>query len=84
MPQLPQKSPDSASLSTKERLNLCAVILTTIDQSRARRHDPSLASGIERQIIERELRDLETDILGDPGALEAYIAKLQSEEDADD
>lgn len=69
----------SPGLTIKERLNLCAVILTTIDQSRQRRRDPLLASGIERQIIERELRDLEADIAADPGALELYIAKLRDE-----
>lgn len=65
--------------TVKERLNMCAVILGMIDQSRERRNDPGLASSIEHQIIERELLELELDIAADPGALECLIGRLPRE-----
>jgi len=84
MASLQQNANVSPGLTTRERLNLCAVILSTIDQNRERRKDPGLAQGIERQIVERELRELEADIAADPGPLELYIAKLRSEDQTAD
>ena len=72
----------TTSLSTKERLNFCAVILDTIEQKRKQRQDPDLARNIERQIIDRELRELERDIEADPGALELQIGKWKNEKPA--
>jgi hypothetical protein len=62
-------------MGTKERLMICAELLATIDRNRAFTGDNSVAVGIEQRIIERELRELEREILADPGALEAIFVK---------
>lgn len=77
MASLPRKTNARIPLSTKERLHLCSVILDTIDHNRERRKDPGIGVNIERQIIERELRELERDIASDPGALDPRIAKMR-------
>ena len=64
-------------MDTKERLGICANLLDEIDGYRARTTDPGLGSSIEHGIIERELRELEEDILADPGALESQLVRVR-------
>jgi len=64
-------------MGTKERLMICAELLATIDRNRSFTGDSSVALSIEQRIVERELRDLERDILADPGALEAQLVKVR-------
>ena len=77
MASLPRKTNARTPLSTKERLHLCAVILDTIDRNRERRRDPGIGANIERQIIERELRELERDVATDPGPLQPQIVRMR-------
>jgi hypothetical protein len=65
------------SVSTKERLTICAGLLDSIDQHRTRTQDTGRGSSIERRIIERELRELERDILADPGALASQLVPVR-------
>lgn len=67
-------------MSTKERLNTCADLLAAIDLNRERTGDQGLATSIEHSIIERELRELERDILEDPGALESQLVRVRRRE----
>jgi len=60
-------------VGTKERLSIGAGLLEAIEQHRTRTQDAGRGSGMERRIIERELRELEEDILADPGALESRV-----------
>lgn len=64
-------------MGTKERLMICAELLATIDRNRSFTGDSTVALSIEQRIVERELRDLERNILADPGALEAQLVKLR-------
>jgi hypothetical protein len=64
-------------MDTKERLGICAKLLGEIDGHRARTKDSGLGISIEHRIIERELRELEEDILADPGALEAQLVRVR-------
>ena len=66
MRTLKREAEASICLSLKERLSTCVRILARIDENRARSHQPGLGRSIERQIIKRELRELELDILADP------------------
>ena|SRR2546421_11897980 len=64
-------------VGTKERLTLCASLLDQIEQHRARTEDLGRGASIERRIIDRELRDLEEDILADPGALASQLVRVR-------
>ena len=64
-------------MGTKQRLEIGADLLTAIERNRARTADAGLGAGIERSIVNRELRELERDILADPGALESRIVKVR-------
>jgi hypothetical protein len=50
----------------KTRLEDAAALLDSLSAIRGR---PNPAHGVARQIVARELRELERDILADPGAL---------------
>lgn len=60
----------------KNSLELRAALLTLIDQHR-QTGDPELGTSIVRMIIEEDLRDLDRDILSNPGALEAQLVLLR-------
>ena len=45
-----------------------------LDIRRAVAGDPNLGSNIERQVVDRELQELEAEILLEPGPLAKYIA----------
>ena len=66
MRTLKREAEASICLSLKERLSTCVRILARIDENRARCHQPGLGQSVERLIIDRELRELELDILADP------------------
>jgi|YNPMSStandDraft_1061717.scaffolds.fasta_scaffold05789_5 hypothetical protein len=61
--------------STTERLEKSLAILAMIDRRRESSGDPNLGSNIERMIIERELEELEREILLNPGPLTEQIAR---------
>jgi hypothetical protein len=48
-------------MSRRERVVLSAHLLIAIDGERKRQHAPGLFSAVEREIIFRELSDLETE-----------------------
>jgi hypothetical protein len=64
-------------MGTKERLSICVGLLNAIDQHRDRTQDTGRGCGIERRIIDRELRELEEDILADPGELESQLVRVR-------
>jgi hypothetical protein len=45
-------------MSTKERLESSVYILTSIDIRREECRDPSIFSSVERQVVDRELKEL--------------------------
>jgi hypothetical protein len=61
----------------KERLSICANLLQEIERHRSRTHDSGRGVGIEHCIIDRELRELERDILEDPGDLESQLVRIR-------
>lgn len=56
-------------MTTKERLEKHFGLLGQIDHLRESSGKPGLAAGIEAKLIDRELRDIEREILVNPGAL---------------
>lgn len=64
-------------MGIQQRLKVSAKLLDEIEQHRARIQDPGRGSAMEHRIIERELRELERDILADPGALESQLVRVR-------
>lgn len=61
----------------QERLAQSVTNLETLERKRAEMRTPTLGQNAEWSIIERELRDLEQDILDDPGALEKFLVRIR-------
>jgi hypothetical protein len=59
--------------STVHRIEACEALLSLIARKRAETGDPTLGSGIERMVIARQIRELECDLLADPGAIEPVL-----------
>jgi hypothetical protein len=64
-------------METRERLVREMEILSKIDSRREKESAPGLGEKIEREILNRELRELEKDILADPGALESQLVRVR-------
>jgi len=68
----------TAMSSTADRLKLCEDLLDLIDRRRNETNDPLLGSAIEKVILDSQFRELEQDILEDPGALEPWLIRRRS------
>jgi hypothetical protein len=64
-------------METRERLVKEMEILLKLDSRREEELTPWLGESIEREILNRELRELELDILADPGALESQLVRVR-------
>ena len=60
---------------TKDRIKLGEDLLALIDRRRAETGDPLLGSAVEKVLIDSHLRELEADILEDPGAFEPWLVR---------
>ncbi len=64
-------------MNSEERLKSHASLLALIERRRRDAGDANVASAIERSIIDRHLKELEADILEDPGALEGFLVRIK-------
>jgi len=64
-------------MDIRERLQKELEILERLDNRRDAEQSPGVGESIERQILNRELRELEADILADPGALESQLVRVK-------
>ncbi len=64
-------------MSTKDRLEQSARVLEQIDRRREEAGDPTVGSAVERFLLELEFRELESDVLADPGALESQLVRVR-------
>lgn len=58
-----------------DRMALDEAILALIESKRAQTGDPSLGSEIERVILETQFREIEGEILENPGAFEPWLIR---------
>ena len=58
-----------------DRLRLCEAVLALIAERRAQTGDESLGAGIEKLVLDMQIRDLEADIMEDPGAFEPWLVR---------
>ena len=65
-------------MTTKDRLEQSAKVLEQLDRRREEAGDASVGTAVERFLLELEFRELENDILADPGALESQLVRLRA------
>jgi len=58
-----------------EELNLYEAVLALVEQRRAETGDATLGASLESVIIEAQFRDLEAEILENPGAFEPWLIR---------
>ena len=58
-----------------DRLKLAGAVLALIEQKRAETGDETLGSDIERVVLETQFRELEAEILENPGAIEPWLIR---------
>lgn len=61
--------------SLANRLELYEAILALIQKKRLEKQDDSLGEAIERTIVESQFRELEAEILDNPGAIEPWLIR---------
>jgi hypothetical protein len=66
------------AMSTKDRLEQSAKVLEQLDRRRQDEGDATVGSAVERFLLELEFRELEADVLADPGALESQLVRLRA------
>jgi len=68
------------SNETANRMRLCEDILAIIDRKRKETGDSRLGSGIERMILDTQIRELEQDIFENPGPFEPWLVRRRAGE----
>ncbi|HUQ94619.1 MAG TPA: hypothetical protein VM120_23255 [Bryobacteraceae bacterium] len=63
--------------SIKERLEQSVGTLETLGRKRDDMRSPALGVDTEWSLIERELRELEENILQDPGPLDKFLVRIK-------
>jgi RecB family endonuclease NucS len=63
-----------------DRTKLCEAILAVIEQKRAETGDAQLGGDVETFLIDGQFRDLETEILQNPGAIEPWLVRRRRED----
>jgi hypothetical protein len=66
--------------NTADRLELCEAILAVIERRRAETGDPALGAAIERVVIDSQFREIEDEILENPGAIEPWLIRRRRRE----
>ena len=61
--------------NTVHRIELCESILSLIERKRVETGDATLGSGVERLVIDRQIRELEREMFDDPGAMEPWLVR---------
>ena len=61
--------------NTSENLMVCEAVMNLILQNRAETGDPTLGEAIERTVMDLQFKELEADILEDPGAIEPWLIR---------
>jgi hypothetical protein len=61
--------------NTLDRLRLCEAVLALIEEKREETGDSSLGASIEKAVLDLQVRELEADILNDPGAFEPWLVR---------
>ena len=63
--------------TTTDRLDLCEAILDLIERKRAETGDETLGASIERLVLESQMKELESEIFENPGAIEPWLIRIR-------
>ena len=61
--------------NAEDRTKLAGAILALIDQARQETGDESLGFTIEQAVLDMQFRELESEILENPGAIEPWLIR---------
>lgn len=61
--------------TTKDRLELCESILALIERKRIETGDEFIGDSIERVVLDSHFREIEKEIMDDPGAIEPWLIR---------
>ncbi len=61
--------------NTADRLELCEAVLALIERKRAETGDDSLGATIERAVLDSQFREIEAEILENPGAIKPWLLR---------
>ena len=61
--------------NTVHHIELCEAILSLIEQKRAETGDANLGVEIERLVIDSQFREVEREVLDNPGAIEPWLIR---------
>jgi hypothetical protein len=64
--------------SARDRMELCEAILALIEKKRIQTGDPTLGETVEHVILESQFRDIEGEILENPGAFEPWLIRRRA------
>ncbi len=65
--------------SMVNRMELCEAVLALIAQKRAQTGDEELGASLESFIVDSEFKDLENEILENPGAIEPWLVRRRGQ-----
>jgi hypothetical protein len=61
--------------NTLRSIELCEAVLSLIERKRAETGDATLGAGIERLVIDGQFREIEREVLDNPGAIEPWLVR---------
>ena len=61
--------------TTADRLELFEAILALIEHKREQTGDERLAAGIERAVVDSQMKEIESEIFENPGAIEPWLIR---------
>jgi hypothetical protein len=61
--------------NTLQDIELCEAVLSLIERKRTESGDATLGAGIERLVIDSQFREVEREVLDNPGAIEPWLLK---------
>ena len=64
--------------SARDRMELCEAILGLIEKKRVQTGDPTLGETVEQVILESQFRDIEAEIVENPGAFEPWLIRRRA------
>jgi hypothetical protein len=63
--------------NTVERMRAAVNVIELLDRRREESGDPFVGSAIESALLDAHLKEIERDILDDPGAMESMLVRVR-------
>lgn len=63
--------------TTADRVELFGAILALIEEKRVATGDETLGASIERAVVDSQMKELESEIFENPGAIEPWLIRIK-------